>query len=36
VRVLFQEKNVLAHDEAPDSVINGRIIVVTLIDCELE
>ena len=36
VRVLFQEKNVLAHDESPDSVIDGRVIVITLIDCELQ
>src|SRR5206468_10516786 len=36
VRVFFQKKNVLAHDESPDGVIDGRVIVVTLIDCELE
>src|SRR4030095_16718018 len=36
VRVLLQEKNVLAHDESPDSVIDRSVIVVALIDCELE
>ena len=36
VRVLRAEKNVLAHDEPPDRVIDRRVIVVTLIDCELE
>ena len=36
VRVLLQEKNVLAHDQSPDSVIDRRVIVVALIDCELE
>src|SRR5436305_11323199 len=36
VRVLLQEKNVLAHDEPPDSVIDRSVIVVSLIDCELE
>ena len=36
VRVLFQEKNVLAHDKSPDCVIDRSVIVVALIDCELE
>ena len=36
VRVFFQKKNVLAHDESPDCVVDGRVIVVPLIDCELE
>ena len=36
VRVFLQEKNVLPHDEAPDRVIDRRVIVVALIDCELE
>src|SRR5207247_9563447 len=35
VRVLAQEKNVLAHDEAPHRMIDRCVIVVTLIDCEL-
>src|SRR5262245_43549672 len=36
VRVLLQEKNVLAHDKSPDGVINRSVIVVPLVDCELE
>src|SRR5207247_3632796 len=36
VRVLFKEKNVLAHDKSPDRVIDRSVIVVALIDCELE
>jgi hypothetical protein len=36
VRVFLQEKNVLAHDESPDRVIDRSVIVVALIDCELE
>ncbi len=36
VRVLLQEKNVLAHDESPDRMIDRSVIVVALIDCELE
>src|SRR5262245_29525664 len=36
VRVLLQEKDVLAHDESPDCVIDRSVIVVALIDCELE
>jgi hypothetical protein len=36
VRIFLQEKNVLAHDESPDCVIDRRVIVVTLIDCELK
>ncbi len=36
VGVLLQEKNVLPHDEAPDRVIDRRVIVVALIDRELE
>jgi hypothetical protein len=36
VRVFFQEKNVLAHDESPDRVIDRCVIVVPLIDRELE
>ncbi len=36
VRVFLQEKNVLAHDESPDRVIDRRVIVVALIDRELE
>ena len=36
VRVFFQEKDVLTHDEPPDRVIYRRVIVVTLIDSELE
>ena len=36
VRVFLQEKNVLSHDEAPDSVIDRGVFVVTLIDRELE
>src|SRR5439155_13149738 len=36
VRVLAQEKNVLTHDESPDSMIDRRVVVVTLIDRELQ
>src|SRR5438093_6507048 len=36
VRVLAQEKNVLAHDEARHRMTDRSVIVVTLIDCELE
>src|SRR4029450_13662006 len=36
VCVLLQKKNVLAHDESPDCVVDGRVIVVALVDCELE
>ena len=36
VRVLLQEKHVLAHDESPDCVIDRSVIVVALIDRELE
>jgi hypothetical protein len=36
VRVLLQEKNVLAHDKSPDCVIDRSVIVVALVDCELE
>jgi hypothetical protein len=36
VRVLLQEKNVLAHDKSPDCVIDRSVIVVSLIDGELE
>jgi hypothetical protein len=36
MRVLAQEKNVLAHDEPPDRVIDRGVFVVTLIDGELE
>ncbi len=36
VRVFLQKKNVLAHDESPDRVIDRRVIVVSLIDRELE
>ncbi len=36
VGVFLQEKNVLPHDEAPDRVIDRRVIVVALIDRELE
>src|SRR5262245_61346760 len=36
VRVLLQEKNVLAHDEPPDCMVYRSVIVVPLIDCELE
>ena len=36
VRIFAQEKNVLAHDEAPDRVIDRGVFVVTLVDGELE
>ena len=36
VRVFLQEKNVLAHDETPDRVIDRRVFVVALIDRELQ
>src|SRR6516225_11873126 len=36
VRVLLQEKNILAHDESPDCVIDRCVIIISLIDCELE
>ncbi len=36
VRVFAQEKNVLAHDEAPDGMIDRGVVVVTLVDGELE
>src|SRR6185436_9711397 len=36
VRVLLQEKHVLAHDKSPDCVIDRSVIVVALIDRELE
>jgi hypothetical protein len=36
VRVLAQKKNVLAHYEPPDRVIDRSVIVVALIDRELE
>src|SRR5262245_10231559 len=36
VCVLLQEKNILAHDESPDCVIDRSVIIVALIDCELE
>src|SRR6188472_4405095 len=36
VRVLLQEKNVLAHDKSPDCMIDRSVIVVALIDCKLQ
>ena len=36
VGILLQEKYVLPHDEAPNRVIDRRVIVVALIDRELE
>src|SRR5437763_5067310 len=36
VGVLLQEKNVLAHDETPDRVIDRGVFFVALIDCELQ
>src|SRR6266581_1708597 len=36
VGVLFQEKNVLAHDKTPDRVIDRRIFFVALIDRKLQ
>src|SRR5436189_3504347 len=36
VRVLPQKKNVLANDESPDGLVDGRVIVLPLIDCEWE
>ena len=36
VRIFAQEKNILAHDEAPDRVIDGGVFVVALVDGELE
>src|SRR4029077_13087234 len=36
MRVFFQEKDVLAHDESPYRVIDRCVIVVPLIDRELE
>ena len=36
VGILLQEKHVLAHDEAPDRVIDRCVIVVALIDRELQ
>src|SRR6267378_4848446 len=36
VGVFFQKKNVLAHDETPDRVIDRGVFFVALIDCELQ
>src|SRR5438067_2914295 len=36
VCVFLQEKNVLAHDETPDRVIDRGVFFVALIDCELQ
>src|SRR5205823_13062135 len=36
VGVLAEKENVLPHDEAPNRVIDRRVIVVTLIDRELQ
>src|SRR5206468_7548059 len=36
VSVFFKEENILPHDEAPDGVIHGRVIIVALIDGELQ
>src|SRR5437764_6775872 len=36
VGVLFQEKNVLAHDKTPDRVIDRRIFFVALVDRKLQ
>ena len=36
VSVFLQEKNILAHDEPPDRVIDRSIFFVTLIDRELQ
>src|SRR5205807_8821911 len=36
VGVLAEKENVLPHDESPERVIDRRVIVVTLIDCELQ
>ena len=36
VCVFLQKKGVLPHDKAPDRMIDRRVIVVTLIDCELK
>ena len=35
VSVLAEKENVLPHDEAPDRMIDRRVIVVTLIDRKL-
>jgi hypothetical protein len=34
--ILFQEKNVLSHNEAPDRVIDRGVFVITLVDRELQ
>ena len=36
VSVFLQEKNILAHDEPPDRVIDRSVFFVTLIDRELQ
>jgi hypothetical protein len=36
VGVFLQEKNVLAHDETPDRVIDWGVFFVALVDCELQ
>src|SRR5205823_6381421 len=36
VSVFFKEENILPHDEAPDGVIHGRVIIVALIDGKLQ